>query len=361
MFGAAGTAAVGAAGLAVGWLAWRKVSDWLAEDLRGKTVLITGGSRGLGYALAHEFARHGARVAICARNPQELEWARQELQRVGAEVVAIPCDVSDNEQVQRMVHEVTQRLGRIDILVNNAGIIAVGPVEAQTLEDFDEAMKIMFWGVVYPTLAVLPQMLERRRGRIANITSIGGKVAVPHLVPYDCAKFAAVGFSEGMCAELAKDGIKVTTVVPGLMRTGSNVNAFFKGQHRAEYTLFSLMGTSPLTAVPGQRAAKRIVRAVRLGRSEVILTPQAKLLAMFHGLFPGQTANIMGLVNRVLPRAAGPTDKHLGKESETPLTRSPLTALGRRAGAALHQYPERMGAEQVRAPGFRSPLVGSGD
>ena len=106
-------------------------------------------------------------------------------------------------------------------MVNNAGMIQVGPLATTTKEDFVTALDVMFWGTLYPTLAVLPQMRARGRGHIVNITSIGDLVSVPHLLPYTCAKFAAVGLSEGLRAELGPVGIRVTTVVPGLMRTGS--------------------------------------------------------------------------------------------------------------------------------------------
>jgi NAD(P)-dependent dehydrogenase (short-subunit alcohol dehydrogenase family) len=103
---------------------------------------------------------------------------------------------------------------RIDLLVNNAGEIQAGPLESMALEDFERALRIMFWGTVYPTWTVLPQMRERQSGRIVNITSIGAKVAVPHLLPYTCAKFAMIGFSEGLRAELAGKGIQVVTIAP---------------------------------------------------------------------------------------------------------------------------------------------------
>jgi short-subunit dehydrogenase len=105
-------------------------------------------------------------------------------------------------------------------LVNNAGVIQMGPVEDQSLEDFEEALGTMFYGVLMPIWSVLPQMISRGEGRIVNITSIGGKLSVPHLLPYNCAKFAAVGLSEGLRAELGRSKISVTTIVPGLMRTG---------------------------------------------------------------------------------------------------------------------------------------------
>jgi short-subunit dehydrogenase len=346
LLGAAGTAAVGigvgaGVGLA-GWALWRRLGA-RATDVRGQVVLITGSSRGLGFAMAQEFARLGARLVICARNEGELKVAEARLQALGAEVLAVTCDMAVRDEVLKMVQEANARFGHIDILVNNAGIIAVGPIESQSITDFQECMDVMFWGVVYPTLAVLPQMMERRGGRIANITSIGGKVAVPHLLPYDCAKFAAVGFSEGLRAEVSKNGVKVTTVCPGLMRTGSHLNAEFKGDHRAEYTWFAVSATSPLAAMNAHRAARKIVNAIRSGRAEIILTPQAKLLAAFHGLFPGLTADILGLSNRLLPGAGmgeGQT-RHSGRDSETSVTRSFITELGRKAAESLNQFPGR--------------------
>jgi short-subunit dehydrogenase len=184
--------------------------------------------------------------------------------------------------------------------------------------------------------------MERRSGRIANITSIGGKISVPHLLPYTCAKFAAVGFSEGLHAEVAKYGIKVTTVVPGLIRTGSFVNAWFKGHNRAEYRWFSLSSAMPVLAMNGRRAARKIVEAIRRGDAEIFLTPQARLLAIMNGLFPGTTSELMALANRLLPRADGADQqRHLGKDSESAVSDSVLTSFGRRAAQEFHQYPER--------------------
>lgn len=219
---------------------------WRQYDLSGKTVLITGGSRGLGLVMARELLREGARLAICARDEAELERARTDLVRRGADVLALPCDVTNQEQVNEMVRVVRDRFGQIDVLINNAGAIAVGPMEVMTLEDYEAAMKIHFWAPLYTTLAVLPEMRQRHEGRIVNISSIGGKISTPHLLPYSASKFALTGFSEGLRAELASYGIVVTTICPGLMRTGSPYNAIFKGQHRAEYTWFSLSDSLPL-------------------------------------------------------------------------------------------------------------------
>jgi short-subunit dehydrogenase len=333
----AGMATLAGVGMGLaGWKLYRRVRS--GESLAGRVVLITGGSRGLGLALAEEFAGQGARLVICARDQRELETARARLAAQGAEVLAVTCDVSVQDDVQSLVNEATARFGRIDVLVNNAGVIQVGPLEAQTLMDFQEAMDVMFWGMVYPTLAVLPQMKQRGGGHIANITSIGGKVSVPHLLPYSCAKFAGVGFSEGLRSELGRHGVQVTTVVPGLMRTGSHLNAYFKGKNQEEFTWFSLGATLPVSAMSARRAARRIVSAIRRGQAEIILTPQAKALALLHGVAPGATADILGLVNRVLPQGEGRgRERHLGRDSETRVTRSPLTALGRKAARELNQ------------------------
>jgi short-subunit dehydrogenase len=301
-------------------------------ELRGKTVLITGGSRGLGLVMAREFAGEGARLAICARDETELERARADLAKHGARVLAVPCDVTDRAQVNEMMSIVRDHYGKIDVLVNNAGVIQVGPVEVMTLEDYEEAMRVHFWGPLYTTLAVLPEMRRRRDGRIVNISSIGGKISVPHLVPYSASKFALVGLSEGLRAELQKDGVVVTTVCPGLMRTGSPRNATFKGQHRAEYAWFSISDALPVMAMQAERAARQIIEACKRGDAEIVLSIQAQLAVKFHGLFPGLTADLLGLVNRLLPGPGGIGRKRAkGKDSQSELSPSWLTMLNEQA------------------------------
>ena len=301
-------------------------------DLQNQVALITGGSRGLGLLLARELLDRGARVALCARDASDLDRAAATLSRQGGNVATFPCDVTDRAQVDQTVRAVQQRFGRIDVLVNNAGTISVGPMETMNLGDYDEAMKTHFWGPLYTTLAALPGMRRRREGRIVNISSIGGKVAVPHLLPYCASKFALTGLSEGLRAELKKDNVFVTTVCPGLMRTGSPPNAFFKGRHKAEYTLFKLSDSIPLTAMNADRAARRIVAACQRGESEVILSVQAKIAAKFHGVFPGVSSELYGLINHALPGPGGIGEQRAtGSESETAVSRSFLTALSDRA------------------------------
>src|SRR5438105_1031989 len=203
------------AGAAVAtWLLKRKLRAMRKIDLRGKLVLITGGSRGLGLELAREFSREGARIAFCGRDEETLRRAEQQLTDQAADARGYVCDVTNARSVTEMVALVERDLGAVHVLVNNAGIIEVGPAEVMTEEDYRQTMDTHFWGPLHATLAVLPSMRYRGSGRIVNITSVGGKISVPHLLPYSVSKFALVGFSEGLHAELAKEGIRVTTVVP---------------------------------------------------------------------------------------------------------------------------------------------------
>ncbi|HXC69863.1 MAG TPA: SDR family oxidoreductase [Pyrinomonadaceae bacterium] len=301
-------------------------------DLKDKTVLITGGSRGLGLVMAREFARHGARLALCARDVEELEHARLDLERFGAEVMVVRCDVRNKQEVNDMVAAVNARFGNVDVLVNNAGVIQVGPLEVMTQEDFEQAMQAHFWAPLNTIMAVLPSMRQRKAGRIVNITSIGGKVAVPHLVPYSASKFALVGLSKGLRAELMKDGISVTTICPGLMRTGSPRNAEFKGQHRFEYAWFSISDALPLLTVSAENAARQIVRACKRGQAELVISIPAKIAVLFESLFPEAMYQILGLVNQVLPAPGGiGTQTAKGKESTSAWSPSWLTTLNEEA------------------------------
>ena len=269
-------------------------------DLRGRVAVVTGGSRGLGFLVAEELAHAGCRVVICARDPRELALARDQLAPY-TDVLAVTCDVSNPGDVERMLSRAITRFGGIDLLVNNASIIQVGPLEATTLQEFQRALDVNFWGTVHATLGVLPHMRRQGDGRIVNIASIGGKVAVPHLLPYDCAKFAVVGFSEGLRAEAARHGSSVTTVVPGLMRTGSEKYAQFKTPGDARW--FSVAARMPLLTVSARRAARLIVAAARRRRGEVVIGLPAKLLRLVHDLFPSATLRTLDVSNRLLPRA----------------------------------------------------------
>lgn len=329
---------VGGAAIAATYLLTHRPRPY---ELKGRTVLITGGSRGLGLVLAREFGRAGARVAICGRDAATLDRAREDLQGRGTQVLTAACDVTVRRDVDALVQLVGERLGPIDVLVNNAGIITVGPVETMGVEDFEQAMATNFWGALHTILAVVPEMRRRGQGRIANIASIGGKISVPHLVPYSASKFALVGLSEGLRAELAKDGITVITICPGLMRTGSPRHALFKGRHRAEYAWFSISDALPGVSMDADRAARQIVESIRRGVAERVLSMPAKVAAVAGALAPGLTAELLAGVNRLLPPSHGDAgrERRTGEASTSALSPSLLTVLGERAAHRNNQAP----------------------
>ncbi len=309
----AGVGVMAVAGLGAVVLAGVALRGRTAGSLRGKTVVITGGSRGLGLELAREFGRAGARLLLVARNGEELDRAKEILIREGcvafADVLVYIADVSVREQTERMIAWATEQFGQVDVLVNNAGTIHVGPVEDQQVENFEESMRTNFFAMLYACKAVMPQMLARGSGNIVNIASIGGKIAVPHMLPYSASKFATVGFSEGLHAELRGKGIRVTTVCPGLMRTGSAPQALVVGDRTKEYEWFSLGAMLLGVAASAKDAARKIVRATVVGRAEITISPQAYLGARVAGLSPGLVGVTMSAVNEhVLPKPTGADD-----------------------------------------------------
>jgi NAD(P)-dependent dehydrogenase (short-subunit alcohol dehydrogenase family) len=296
---------------------------------RDRSVLITGGSRGLGLEIARRFACEGARLTILGRDVPSLESARAELKQIGGKVLAISCDIRNQEDVQAAVRETIARFGGIDVLVNNAGIIQVGPLEEVTTDDFEDALATHLWGSLYSIQAVLPHMRQQRFGRIVNICSIVGKIAVPHLLPYTASKFALAGLSEGLAAELPGSGICVTSVFPGLMRTGSHVNALFKGDHEKEFAWSSIGGSMPVLTINASRAAAQIVEAARRGRKSLVITPAAKVAALAHGIAPGLVILALRMANVLLPKAPieYPNTARKGWQSSSWISPSPLTRL----------------------------------
>ncbi len=286
-------ALLAACGLAGLLLLRRPVNYSLAD----KVVVITGGSRGLGLALAREFSRHGAKVALLARDREELERAATDLRDSGAEVTTWTCDVQRDQEVEKTISAIGREYGRIDVLVNNAGIMLVAPLDLMVKADFEEAMNVHFWAAYRVTMAALPLLKQSRPSRIVNISSIGGRVAVPHMAPYCASKFAVSGFSDAIRAELAREGVQVTSVSPGLMRTGSHINAEFKGSHAKEFAWFSISAGMPFLSIDASRAARQIVEAARSGRPELTITLQARALILAQALAPNLFARAIQLVN----------------------------------------------------------------
>jgi short-subunit dehydrogenase len=270
---------------------------------------VLGGSRSLGLALARELADAGCRLVIAARDEQDLAKATRDLEARGAEVLARRCDVGNPSDIEAVVAATRERFGGIDILANVAGLIHVGPAASMTLDNFRDALAVNFWAPLRAMDAVVAEMRARGRGRIVNITSIGGVIPVPHLLPYACAKAAAVALSQGLGAELRKDGVTVTTVVPGLMRTGSFPAAFFKGDADRELAWFRWLSTHRLTAMSADRAARRIVDAAARGDAHLVLTGSAKVGRVATALLPGLVRRLFAIGNRFLSGGERDGDK----------------------------------------------------
>ncbi|MFG0332798.1 MAG: SDR family NAD(P)-dependent oxidoreductase [Maioricimonas sp. JB049] len=298
----------------------------------GKSVLVTGGSRGLGLVLARQLIDQGARVTITARTKADLDAAREELEQRGGDVLSIPCDIRDQQQVQQLVEKTLERFGTIDVLLNVAGIIVVGPLETMTREDFQKSMDTHCWGTLNTVQAVLPTMRQRGWGRIVNVASLGGKRSVPHMLPYCTSKFALVGLSNGLRTELAEENIFVTTICPSLMRTGSPRNAIFKGQHRKEYAWFCIGDSLPMAAMPADEAARQILQACQYGDAEKIVRNPGNVGVMLQQMFSGVTRDLLTVANRYMPDPGGIGQASArGYQSESRWAPSLLTRLTQKA------------------------------
>jgi NAD(P)-dependent dehydrogenase (short-subunit alcohol dehydrogenase family) len=272
---------------------------------RDRVAVISGGSRGLGLIIARQICEQGGKVVLLARDPEELARAKTDLDSRCNETLTIQCDLLDRAQIQSAVRETLAHFGGIDILINNAGIIEVGPLEHMKREDFERSMGVHFWGPFELIMEIVPEMRRRGGGRIVNISSIGGKIAVPHMAPYTSSKFALVGLSDALRSELARENIFVTTVTPGMMRTGSEVHAKFKGDHAAEFESFTGASKLPFASISGERAAKKILAACARGRPSLVMPPPARALIIANALFPNITAHAMKIVNKRLPTSVG--------------------------------------------------------
>jgi NAD(P)-dependent dehydrogenase (short-subunit alcohol dehydrogenase family) len=309
----------------------------------GPVALVAGGSRGLGLLIARELGRRGFQPVLWARDAAELDRAVRVLAEEDIHAAGMVCDVRDHALVEQQVARIESELGPVEVAVHVAGVIQVGPLASLTREHFEEAIGIMTWGPINLALAVVPGMRARRRGRFGTIASIGGLVSVPHLLPYSTAKFAAVGFTNGLRAELAGTGVTVTTVAPGLMRTGSHLRAEFTGDAPAEYAWFAPGASVPLVSMDAERAAVRIVRGILHGRSIVILTPLAKVGARVEGVAPATTAAALGVLARLLPDSpggrTGTVEGHTARRRLASPVVERLTTWGNRAAARNNERP----------------------
>lgn len=323
-----------------------------ALDFAGRTVVITGGSRGLGLILARLFSDEGAKLALLALDADELQRAKDELQHGGGEVLTLTCDVTSDDALRSAIDKVAAHYGGVDVLINNAGSIAVGPLEHMSDSDFTNMMDLHCWAALHATRAALPH-LKKVGGRVVNIASIGGLVTPPHLSAYNVSKFALVGLSGSLRAELAKDGVLVTTVCPGTMRTGSHVNAQFKGRHDKEFQIFELAAGLPGLSADARTVARRIVEGCRHGDAMVVYPATARLAQVAAALLPNLMAEVLGIANRLMPPPTGPEgdkaqsgwdSQKSGPSAFTPQANKAITANNELRGHPPLPVPETVGA-----------------
>jgi len=309
-----------------------------AVDFRGRTVLITGGGRGLGLSIARQLAGEGANLVLVARSESELESAKRELEGEGAKVLTVVADVTRKADCERAVKAASERFGTLDALVNNAGIIQVAPLEHMSDDDFKSAIDLHIYAPLWMSRAAMPYLKKGRQGRIANIASFGGLVAVPHMAPYAASKFGLVGLSDALRNEVAKDGVRVTTVCPGIIRTGSHVQAGFKGRQKLEYKMFKLGAVSPI-AVPAPVAAKLIVDALRYGDPFLAFPAAIGWAGILYRLFPNLAGVVLGVGTRFMPPPTDDEGDRLmsGEQVEEQSSAKPFSSNADRAALANNE------------------------
>jgi NAD(P)-dependent dehydrogenase (short-subunit alcohol dehydrogenase family) len=301
---------LGAAAMAgAGYLWARATRHRPSTHWRDRVVVITGGARGLGFALAEIFAARGAIVWLVSRHRDELDRAVERLRDDGARAHAYAADVTDAASVAGMIDAVVARHRRLDAVVNNAGVITAMPFVNAEDSDFRESLDTHFWGPLHVVRAALPWLQRAHPGHVINISSIGGRVGVPHLAPYCAGKFALTGLSQVLRAELAAEDIWVTLATPGLMRTGSVGRVKVRGAHVAEARWFAALAATPLTAQDARAAARQIVNAAEARRAAVTPGWQARVQQAANAFAPQLTASVLEAVHaRLLPApASGPT------------------------------------------------------
>jgi short-subunit dehydrogenase len=268
--------------------------------VKGKVVIITGGSSGIGLALAQEFGRLGAFVVISARNRERLDQATADLRWEGIEVLAIQADVSREEDCKNLIEKTIAEKGRIDVLVNNAGISMRAAFKDTDLSVIKTLMDVNFWGTVYCTKYALPWLLETK-GSVVGIISVAGYIGLPGRTGYSASKFAIRGFLDTLRCENLKTGLHVLVAAPGFTATNIRQAALLGNGYP--------QGTTPRDEgkmMSAGKAAKKIVKATLKRKNELVLTlVEGKLAVLLNRFFPGLVSHL--------------TYNHMAKEPAAPL------------------------------------------
>lgn len=254
-----------------------------------RTAIITGASQGIGRATALKFASHGYDLVLAARQPDRLDQIADEIRAMGRTVLAVSTDVRDAKQVEHLIQQAVANFGIIDVLINNAGIFALGPVEAFSLEDWQQIIDTNLWGYIHTIHALLPHFLSQNKGIIVNISSIGGIEPIPYQVPYTVSKYAVTGLTQSLRAELSPKGIHVCGIYPNFIRSRIIERTIFRDKDKQgadnRYNLVNRAIHSPILEKP-EDVAKAIWNAVEHQRSD-ILVGSANLSQIVYRFFPG--------------------------------------------------------------------------
>jgi short-subunit dehydrogenase len=276
-------------------------------EIRGKRVLITGASSGIGKALAFALAKKGAVLALAARRADRLEHVAADISAALPHLpkpLVFPCDVTIKENVIRLFETSIEQIGGIDVLVNNAGIGVYGDAAKTSISDFRTILDVNFFGAVHCILEVLPHMTRRGEGHIVNIASVAAKHGVPYLGAYGAGKAALAALSQSLRAELAGSGISVVVVYPGYTQT----EFFFKEKH---------VGGGRRPTGPYEhpdKVANAILRGIESNRQEIILSVEGRVLSAIQGIIPGIVDKAM---ERIAHRFREPKE---GSNEQTKIT-----------------------------------------
>jgi short-subunit dehydrogenase len=267
--------------------------------MKGKVVIITGASSGIGKAIAEEYAKHGARIVIAARQQDKLTEAQSQLIELGAEVLSVAADVSKEEDCKRIIDETIAKFGSIDILICNAGISMRALFDDLDLNVMKSLMDVNFWGTVYCAKYALPYLLKSK-GSIVGISSIAGKKGLPARTGYSASKFAMEGFLETLRTENLKRGLHVLVASPGFTSTNIRNAALTKDSAK--------QGSSPRNEkkmMSAEEVARHIYKAVEKRKRDLVLSSTGKLTVWLDKFFPS-------LVDKLVYN-------HMAKEKNSPL------------------------------------------
>lgn len=247
--------------------------------LRDRVAIVTGASEGIGKAIAELFAREGAQVVLAARSEDKL---RELAARLGLErALAVPTDVAEGAQVERLVQRTVERFGGIDIVVNSAGFGLYAPCHEMNWEHFRRMWEVNFFGAVRLALAALPH-LRQRRGAVVNISSVAGKIPLPYMGAYCATKFALNTISSAMRMELKQAGVRVVTVLPGRVATQFHIAAYRDGQNLpGVFQRRVSQGVSP------EKVARVTLNAMLRGKREVVVPWRLRIAMAASALMPG--------------------------------------------------------------------------